>query len=107
MLIGDSFFDLPMNIANEIIKDLQRKIDPSKQKYSIEYQGFGKEIHRASVFQHDANMDGPSDAWATQINIIRNLIEKIGLIFVSFYRWTINLQEQGLLSRDGAKEQWQ
>ena len=69
MQIGDSFFDLPINIANEMIRDLQGRIDPSKQKYSRVYGGWTRKLHKGSLFlQHHDELDLPSDEWATQMN---------------------------------------
>ena len=68
VLIGASFSDLPIEAAREMIKDLQQKINPSKQRYRIQYEGWAKRFQKGSVYQHHENMDGTNDAWVTQLN---------------------------------------
>jgi hypothetical protein len=69
MQIGDSLFALPMNIANEMIRDLQGRIDPSKQRYRMEYRGWTRNLHRASVHDYQRYFDETSDAWANPLQM--------------------------------------
>lgn len=64
VLIDESSFVLSIETTEDIIQDLQQKIEPSKQDHFIEYQDFAESLHSPSVFHHDRHFDAPSSDWA-------------------------------------------